>query len=423
VVNSLALIKRSPKWQLFRISRGGMTKRIQSRCQSLRWPANAIRLPGFLLSIVLTLPAFAAHAVGPLPPAVTVTAVERHDVAPSHSFIGRVMAIQSVQIVPRVTAFIESVPVEQGSDVKAGDIIFELQKSQYQAALESAQARLASARAALENDQVAYERAVRLNHQGFEAESDLDSAIATRNEAQASVASAQANLAQAALNLSYCTIRSPIDGRIGAVTLTKGNLVTPSTAAMATINQLDPIRVVFSVAAGNVMRAQEQTGQAPAQISKGLVVSLQLPDGSTYNQTGKIAFLGNQVDQQTGTVPVYADFANPQDLLLPGAYVTVLVRHAKPLERLLVPVAAVQTDQTGNYVLTVGAGNKVAQQPIVTGQQIAQNYIVTKGLTAGERVIVTGVQKVRPGEVVNPTEAAAPGQASAQATAHTGKGR
>lgn len=338
-------------------------------------------------------------------PAVTVATVQQHNVAPSHSFIGHVIAIHSVQVVPRVTAFIDAVPVKQGSDVNAGDVIYELQKSQYQAALQSAQAQLASARAALANDQVAYQRAARLNHQGFEAQSDLDSAIATRDQAQASVLSAQAAIAQAALNLSYCTIHSPIDGRIGAVTLTKGNLVTPNTPALATINQLNPIRVVFSVADSELMRVEQKTGHSQAQITAGLVVSLQLPDGATYDQTGKIAFVGNQVDQQTGTVPIYADFANPKDLLLPGAFLSVSVRRATPEERLLVPVAAVQTDQNGSYVLVVGAANKVVQQPITTGQQIAQNLIVIKGLSEGEQVIVTGVQKVRPGEVVNPTEA------------------
>jgi membrane fusion protein (multidrug efflux system) len=125
------------------------------------------------------------------------------------------------------------------------------------------------------------------------------------------------------------------------------------------------------------------------------------------------------VDQQTGTVPVYADFANPQRLLLPNAFVSAEVRQAKPEERPVVPVAAVQTDQKGSYVLTVGRDNKVVQQPIATGQQIAQNFIVTKGLTAGERVIVEGVQKVHPGEVVNPTEAAA---ATQQAAGDTGQG-
>jgi membrane fusion protein (multidrug efflux system) len=354
---------------------------------------------------------------------VTVAIVQNQNVARQDSFIGRVIAIQSVQIVPRVTAFIDEVPVKQGSDVKAGDIIYELQKSQYQAAVTSAQAQLESAQAALRNDQVAYQRAARLNNQGFEAQSDLDQAIATRDQAQASVLSAQANLEQAVLNLSYCTIKSPIDGRIGAVTLTKGNLVTPTTPAMATINQLNPIRVVFSVTDQAIIKVEQATGHPQSEIASGLVVTLQLPDGSTYTHTGKIAFLGNQVDQQTGTVPVYADFANPQDLLLPNAFVHVIVRQAKPQERPMVPVAAVQTDQHGNYVLTVGSGDKVTQQPITTGQQIAQDFVVTKGLIAGERVIVEGVQKVHPGEVVNPTEGPAPPQQNAaQAGAPTGQG-
>lgn len=339
------------------------------------------------------------------PPVVTVASVQPHNVAPSHHFIGHVTAIQTVKIVSRVTAFVEHIPVKDGSDVKPGQTLLELQKTQYQAALQSAEAQLASAKAALKNDQVAYERAERLNHQGFEAQSNLDSAIATRDQAQASVQSAQAAVTQAALNLSYCTVHSPISGRIGVVTPNKGELVTPGTTSLATINQLDPIRVVFSVAATDLKSALHQTGWTSTQATSELAVNLQLPDGSDYEQAGKIAFFGNQVDQQTGTVPVYADFANPQDRLLPGEYVSVSVHSAKPKERLLVPIAAVQTDQKGSYVLTVGSDNKVAQQPITIGQQIAQNFIVTQGLTAGERVIVVGVQKVHAGEVVQTVEA------------------
>lgn len=384
--------------------------------------AGLRRGAGALAIAALTAGAALCTAAAPTPPApaVTVTTVAEHNVAPTHRFIGRVTAIQSVKIVPRVTAFIEAVPVKQGSDVKAGQVIFELQKSQYLAAVQAAQAQLASAQAALKNDQVAYERAARLTKQGFEARSNLDSAIATRDQAVASVNSAEANLAQAALNLSYCTINSPIDGRIGAVALTKGNLVTPTTPALATINQLNPIRVVFSVADDAIVRVEQKTGHTQDEIAKGLQVNLQLPDGTAYPQTGKIAFLGNQVDQQTGTVPVYADFPNPQDLLLPGAFVTVEVRRAKPEERVLVPVAAVQTDQKGSYVLTVGPNNKVAEQPIVTGPQIAQNFVVTKGLNAGQRVIVAGVQKVHPGEVVKPTEAS-PAPATTAQTAVQGR--
>lgn len=365
-----------------------------------------------------TVPARAATA--PPAPAVSVTTVAEHNVAPSHRFIGRVTAIQSVQIVPRVTAYIESVPVKQGSDVEPGQILFQLQKTQYQAAVQAAQAQLASAQAALNKDQVAYLRAKRLNKQGFEAQSNLDAAIATRDQDVASVHSAEANLAQAALNLSYCTIRSPIAGRIGAVTLTKGNLVTPTTPALATINQLNPIRVVFSVAERVIVEVEQKTGDTQNQIAQALQVNLRLPDGTPYPQVGKVAFLGNQVDPKTGTVPVYADFPNPKDLLLPGTYVSVEVRRATPEERVLVPVAAVQTDQKGEYVLTVGADNKVAEQPIVTGPQLAQNFVVTKGLKPGQRVIVAGLQKVHPGETVKPTVAAAPPQPAQAAAAPDG---
>ena len=260
-----------------------------------------------------------------------------------------------------------------------------------------------SAKAALQNAQLAYQRAAQLAKQGFEAQSNLDQATATRDQDSAQVLAAQANLAQAALNLSYCTIVSPIDGRIGAVTLTKGNLVTPSTPALATVNQLDPIRVVFSVSDNVLVNVQQQTGANQNQIASQVVVNLKLPDGKEYNQTGKISFLNNEVDPQTGTVSVYADFANPQRLLLPGAFVTVSAKRATPQERPVVPVAAVQTEQKGSYVLVVGPDDKVKQQPVTLGRQIAQDYIIEKGLTGGENVIVEGVQKVRPGETVKVT--------------------
>lgn len=361
-----------------------------------------------ILALVLALPLALhradANPASP-PPVVTVVTVQRRNVTPTYDFIGHVLAIQTVRIVPRVTAFIDKVAVRQGSYVKAGDVIFELQKAQYEAALLSAKAQLASAQAAWKNDQVAYERAQRLSHEGYEAQSALDAAIATRDQARASVQSAQAAVTQAALNLSYCTIRSPITGKIGAVTLTKGNLVTPTTAALATINQLNPIRVVFSVATTDLKRALQQVGWTPARGNKAQSVNLQLPDGSTYDQTGRISFFSNEVEQQTGTVPVYADFPNPKDRLLPGEYVSVSVHSAAPEQRLLVPGSAVQTDQKGSYVLTVDGANRVAQQWVLTGKQISQSFIVTKGLIAGERVIVLGVQKVQPGEVVRPVEA------------------
>ncbi len=399
---------------------GNRPNRMSDRSASERMhPAfgrGALLLGALILAATLR-PIAPVRAAAPPPPAVTVTPVVVTNVAPSHGFIGRVTAIQSVQVVPRVTAFIEDVAVKQGSDVKAGEVLFQLQKSEYQAAVQAAQAQLASAQAALKNAELAYQRATKLNKQGFEAQANLDQALATRDQDQASVLAAQASLAQAALNLSYCTITSPIAGRIGAVTLTKGNLVTPSTSALATINQLDPIRIVFSVSASVLVAVEQRTGATPAQTAASLVVHLTLPDGSQYAYPGKIAFLGNEVDVTTGTVSVYADFPNPTGLLLPGAFVNVETQQAKPEERPLVPVAAVQTDQNGRYVLLVGSDDRVQQQSVTLGQQVAQNFIVTKGLAGGERVIVEGVQKVKPGETVHPVEAAPP---ESSATAESG---
>jgi membrane fusion protein (multidrug efflux system) len=371
------------------------------------FPVRLALLIGLLLGPAIAvgyMPSAAAQGAPP-PPAVTVVSVPVKDVAPVHSFIGRVVAIQSVQIQPRVTAFIDSVPVEQGSNVHAGEVLFQLQRAQYEAAVKSAEAQLSSAQAALRQSQVAYTRAARLNRQGFESQANLDQATATRDQDQAKVQSAEAALAQAQLDLSYCTITSPIDGRVGAVTLTKGNLVTPSTGTLATVNQLNPIRVVFSVADRILVDVQQKTGATLQEIANSIVVHLTMPDGTRYSHAGKVAFLGNEVDPKTGTVSVYADFPNPDRLLLPGAFVNVEVRRAKPEKRPLVPVAAVQTDKSGGYVLVVGADDKVKQQPVKTGRQIGQNLIVESGLSGGEQVIVAGVQKVQPGQTVTTTEA------------------
>jgi membrane fusion protein (multidrug efflux system) len=339
---------------------------------------------GVLGAVFLAAPAQAADA-----PSVVVTPVVTANIAPSTSNIGHVIAIQSVKVVPRVTAFIDAVNVKQGAAVKAGEVLFTLQQAQYQAALQTAQANLASAQS-------------------------LDQAQATRDEDRANVLSAQASVANAQLNLSYCRITAPIDGRIGTVALTKGNLVTTTTGALATINQLDPIRVVFSVSSNSPILNAMQSSAGQKGAASPFAVRLDLPDGSSYQYVGKIAFLDNQVDSSTGTVNVYADFANPQSLLLPGAYVNVATSPDQAQEALMVPVAAVQTDQNSSFVLVVDKSNTVRQQTITTGTQIGQNFIVKSGVAVNDRVIVDGIQKVKVGQAVSvtvqaPAAAPAPG--------------
>jgi membrane fusion protein (multidrug efflux system) len=335
------------------------------------------------------------------PPAVTVTAVVQENIAPSFSNIGHVIAIQSVKITPRVTAFIDQVNFKQGSYVKSGDVLFTLQPEQYQAALQMAQAQLASAKAALTDADLTYHRAAQLNATGFSPQAAVDAALATHNEDEANVLAAQASLANAALNLSYCIIKAPIDGRIGAVALTKGNLVDSSTGPLATINQIDPIRVEFSIASDSPILSAELAGGSIFQYA----ITLDLPDGTPYPIRGKIAFVDNHVDTNTGTVNVYADFANPAGQLLPGAYVNVETAPVQPKEALLVPVEAVQTYQDGSYVLVVNIHNKVVQTRVTLGDQIAQNFVVLSGLKIGDMVVVDGIQKVKNGDIVSATNA------------------
>jgi membrane fusion protein (multidrug efflux system) len=321
----------------------------------------------------------------------------------------------------RVTAFLDKIDFQEGGDVRKDQVLFELEKAPFQAAVQAAQAQLDKAQASYAQAQVAFERSQKLNTQGFEAQAALDQARATRDSAAADVEAAKANLATAAINLSYTSIVSPIDGRIGASAYDVGNLITPSSKTLATVNQMDPIRVTFAVADRDMVSVQQRTNTGPHQIAQELTVGLQLPDGSQYKEQGRITFIDNQVDPATGTVTVWADFANPDRLLLPGAFVTVQVRRANPQQKPTVPVAAVQTDQQGSYVLLVGPDDKVKQQPVKLGRQIAQSFIVDQGLSGGEQVIVQGVQKVRPGQAVTPVQAG-PGELANQGDGQPAQG-
>lgn len=370
-----------------------------------------------LLSLALPAAASAQGAPKGPPPAVVVATIAVKDVAPTYSFIGHVQAVKSVQLLARVTAFLDKVDFHDGATVKKGQVLFELEKAPFQAAVQSAQAQLDKAQANFAQAQVAFLRAQKLNTQGFEAQSNLDQARATRDADAADVEAAKASLAQAAINLSYTTITAPFDGRIGASTYDVGALVTPSSKPLATLNEVDPIHVAFAVTDRDLLTVQQRLNQGAHQIAKTLTVSLRLANGTQYGHPGKITFINNAVDASTGTITLWATFPNPDNLLVPGAFANVEVRRAEPEKRPLLPVAAAQTDQKGSYVLLVGPGNKVQQQPVKLGRQVAQDFIVTQGLSGGEKVIVEGVQKVHPGQVVNPVpEPAQQESASGQGT-------
>lgn len=341
------------------------------------------------------------------PPAVTTVPVQNRDVAPATEFIGRIEAIRSFDARPRIEGTVEQVAFQEGQDVHEGDLLYVIEPAPYQAALDSAKAQLASAEAKLREAERAYSRAEELQQRGNVSQAQLDQALADRDAAQAAVMMNQAQVRTAEINLGYTRISSPVDGRIGATAVTQGNLVNPSTGVLATVVQLDPIRVVFSVADRDMLAFQRRFDvRRPAEAAaEKYVPTLILPDGSEYAEQGQIEFANNRVDPQTGTVSIRATFANPQRLLLPGQYVTVQLRRDQPEQRPVVPVASIQQDQQGSYVLVLDDQNRVQRRPVETGAQVDQSLVVEKGLTAGETVVMGGAQKVRPGMVVQPTPA------------------
>jgi len=361
-------------------------------------------LPGLVLPILALL---AAGAAPPPPPAVIVAPVEVRDVAPVQTYPGQVQAIQSVTVVARVQAYVDKVAFQEGSAVKSGQVLFQLQQGPYQAAVLQAQGALTQAQATLHNTQLNYERDARAGNLAVSAQ-QLQQDAAARDVATGQVDAARGALENAAINLSYCTVAAPIDGRIGKALHTAGNLVDPTSGPLATIVQMDPIRVAFAVTDAALIAAGQSSGKSQEQLSAATVLSVQLANGTNYGHPGEIEFIDNQVNAATGTLTVWGRFPNPDGLLIPGAYVIVAVKPAKPERSPLVPVQAVQNDAQGRFVLLVDAAGKVAQRRVTVGRQIGQDYIAESGLKGGERVITEGLQKVHPGEVVNATGAAQP---------------
>lgn len=371
-----------------------------------------------LLAVAATLPAFAAEAQAPQapPPPVVVQPVEKQDVTPTFQYVGRIQAIQSLNLVARVEGFLNSVEFQEGAFVKAGQQLYQIEKAPFQAALDqanaqvaAAKAQLAGAKATLTNAQLTLDRQLTLVKGGTVSQAVADTAQADRDKAQAQVESAdaaikqaQAQVEEAQLNLGYTDISTNIAGRIGKTNVTEGNLVNLATGTLATVVQTDPIRVAFSIAEAQYVEVMKEVAAGTVTPGKGFTPTLLLADGSTYTGAGKLAFIGNEISATTGTLTVYADFANPDQLLLPGGFVTVTVRQGAKVEQLVVPVGAVLEDAGGRYVFTVDSANKAIQTRITTGQQSGANFVVTGGLTEGQMIVTEGVQKVRPGQDVTP---------------------
>ncbi len=390
-----------------------------STSQRPRLTSLLATLMAFLPFVVAAQPA--AEGTKP-PPAVVVAAVETKDVDRSERFIGNIKAIQSVDLKARVEGYLEEVAFEQGSMVAQGQVLYRIEQDQYKANLDAAEGQLAAAKAEsdgasadLEDKEADFKRQSQLIKKGDTSQTAFDQAKAARDEAKANVEKAkaseqqaQASVDSAKINLGYTTITSPIGGRIGATAVTQGNLVDSSSGTLATVAQLDPIRALFSIPSANLIDFQQKIGTSTeAEARAAYVPTLILPNGKPYDHPGKIAFADNQVDASTGTVAIYADFENQDHILLPGQFVSVVVERANKRRLPVVPAAAVQRTRDGAQVYVVDGKDRVQLRRVKLGTAVGSGYAVESGLTDGELVIVSGLQKVEPGMVVKATGAKA----------------
>jgi len=350
-------------------------------------------------------PERAAHSQGAPPPAVTVKAVVNRPVTDTGAYIGRVVPIERVEVVARVPGFIEQRNFTEGQIVKKGELLFRIEQDTYKASVDQQAANLAKAKANEVNANLQLERNQALVKSQAVPQATIDQLAAAEQGAKADILQAQALLEQAQINLGYTEIRSPIDGKIGIAKFTVGNLVQPSSGPIATIVSQDPIYVTFQPSEADVLAYKRWLAQTDRK-SPHLTVHIRLPDGTIYPHPGLTNFLDVQVQPDTDTVTVRAQLPNSDGLLIPGGVVGVVVDRGTPVESLLVPQSAVLLDQAGHYVLVVDDAKKVEQRRVTTGIEQWRDIVITQGLKAGEIVIVEGVQKVRPGQVVSTSVAA-----------------
>ena len=343
-----------------------------------------------------------AAAAQPPAPAVGVRLAAMKGVSQSFEFVGRVKAIEKVDLRARVEGFLEKVLFREGQDVKTGELLYQIEKVQFQAAVDQAKANLAVAEAALTNAKVEYERSTELVKRNFTPQSQVDTNKAALDSAAGRVMQAKAALTQAQVNLDYTDIRAPIDGRIGRTAYTVGNLVNPASGVLATIVSQDPIYVLFPVSVRDLEAIREARRKEEGGMAK-IDIRVRLPSGQEYAQRGVWNLTDPQVDPQTDSLVMRATIPNPDRTLTDGQFVTAIIRERQEAPRLVVPQSALQVDQSGYYVLVVNDQHKVEQRRVQTGPQRGTDVVVTSGVKEGEHVMVDGIQKVRPGQVVQET--------------------
>ncbi len=345
-------------------------------------------------AICATLPAYGQAA----PPTVPVGVVQaaRKPISKTEDFVGRVEAINRVQIVARVKGFLEDVKFKEGDLIKEGAPLYKIEPGLFEAAVEQAQGAVERSKAAKTLTEIQLQRAQELMTRQAGTVVARDQALAADQQAQGQILTDQANLDTGNINLGYTDITSPIAGKIGRTNITKGNVVGPDTGPLTLVVSQDPMYVTFPVSERDIMQARKdgQVGDG-----KSIKVKLRFADGSVYEQVGEINFVDVTVDRGTDSVTLRATMANPKGALIDGQLVRVILESGTPVEKVVIPQAALIADQQGVYVFILDDG-KAAIRRLKLGEETGTNIVVESGLSGGEQVIVEGLQGVRPGSPV-----------------------
>ncbi len=353
-----------------------------------------------------------ATAAAPPPPEVGVVTLTAADVPLPLQFAGRVSGFRVVEIRSQVSGILLKREFNEGAVVNLGDVLFRIDPRSYEAALARAQAQAALARATLTQTEENYKRVEGLVAQKVSAQKSLEDAIAARDQARASIQSTQADVDTAKLNLEYTVIKAPVTGPTSIVSPPEGTLVQSQQTLLTTITQLDPAYVNFTFTDSELRALQEINKSRDTLFNSDAVkVELQFGDGSVYPQLGTVDTRSRTVDPRTGTILVRAVFPNHEGGLLPGQFVRVNMTGITMPDAIVVPKAAISQGPLGAFVYLVEADNVARARQVRLARELDDGWIVRKGLQSGDRIVVDGVIRVRPGNVVRPVPIAPPAPA------------
>ena len=356
---------------------------------------SVLRITPVAFVIIALSALVAARAQQPTIPTVSVITAEKRPVTESVRFVGRIQAIERVDVRARVTGYLDDVLFKDGDLVKVDTPLYRIEKGPFEAAVEQAKAAKLRAQALLENATLQLQRAEELLKTSATSVAIRDERLASQKAAQGDLTAAEAALKTAEINLAYTDINSPIDGRIGRTAVTRGNVVGPDSGVLTTIVSSNPMYVTFPVSQREFIRIFPPGKDRQTAINNSKAV-VQLSNGPVYQHAGKIDFIDVKVDQATDTVAMRATLPNPDGRLIDGQLVQVSVEGDKPEERIVVPQAALIADQQGIYVFVIEDG-KATIRRVKVGQTVGGSIIITEGLNGGELVAITGLQGLRPG--------------------------